>query len=330
MKKPSKASLLLSSTLKAASKRADSSGGAVATPAVDLAGLASGPLIGDFKVESGAGSNFSFLMDALGSRDVARRAGTYKVIDVALIDGDPTQPRKTFDGIEDLSKTIEASGLLQLPVVRKHPTIEGRFMIVVGERRTRAIRMLGWETMEVSLVDWDPLRVKAAQVIENSDFARKGVKAWEEASALTELVQMMGTPKKVIEATGMSAAVVYKRLAMFDLPPEIRELITKGLVTDSEVAGDLLRVLKRAPSVFSDLVAEGRAKGAIDRKMTRTAIRSLDNSAPKATVDEISKAIASAAGALAVSVQGAGQQFKVEIDFKDEEALRSFYSKLSR
>ena len=67
-------------------------------------------------------------------------------IPVGNIDADPAQPRKEFDqgAIEELAQSIRKNGLLQPITVVQNG---GRYVIVAGERRFRAVQKLGQETV---------------------------------------------------------------------------------------------------------------------------------------------------------------------------------------
>jgi len=68
----------------------------------------------------------------------------YELIDIDSIESDDSQVRKTFHGIRELADTIKQNGLIQNLVVRRATSSEtqGKFYIVAGERRYRAIKLL--------------------------------------------------------------------------------------------------------------------------------------------------------------------------------------------
>ena len=69
----------------------------------------------------------------------------YELVDLELIDPDPDQVRKSFTGIRELADTIKQNGLIQNLVLRRPTESEnntGRYFIVAGERRQRALLLL--------------------------------------------------------------------------------------------------------------------------------------------------------------------------------------------
>ena len=87
-------------------------------------------------------------------------------LDVDAIDVDPNQARKVFaqTTIKSLADTMKVEGQLQAIIVRRHPEIRGRWMIVAGERRWRAAKYLGWSRILGSVRDGDP---EIASLLEN-------------------------------------------------------------------------------------------------------------------------------------------------------------------
>src|SRR5438105_9124964 len=75
-------------------------------------------------------------------------------VELAAIDRNPDQPRKTFDAesIQELANSIKEVGLLQPIIVRKVGD-EGRYIVVAGERRHRACELLEWQSMDAIVID---------------------------------------------------------------------------------------------------------------------------------------------------------------------------------
>lgn len=121
---------------------------------------------------------------------------TVAELPVGEVLANPNQPRKTFDGIDQLAASIEANGLLQPITVRP---LGGRFEIVAGERRFRAIQTLGWDTVPAIIRPVAAADVFQLSVLEN--VARKQMNPVEEAMALQQLME-----------TGLSAAELERRL----------------------------------------------------------------------------------------------------------------------
>lgn len=76
-----------------------------------------------------------------------------KEIDIGLIDRNPDQPRKVFDedALTELANSIKMHGVIQ-PIIVKE--VEGRFVIIAGERRWRASRIAGLKTVPCIIKDY--------------------------------------------------------------------------------------------------------------------------------------------------------------------------------
>lgn len=209
-------------------------------------------------------------------RDVVRASGKARVIEIDKVDGDPHQPRRTFDQmqLQQLAGSIAAVGILQLPIVRPHPEKEGRYMIVVGERRLRASRLLGLPSIEVRYEEWDDETAGIAQIIENSDATRAGVDPWEEAAKYGTLLKKFGTQKALVDRMGLPKEHVSKRLRLLELPEEVRELNRRGILTDIETALNLGRLYEEHPKIAKDVVARAFKTGTIQREWVTATLRS--------------------------------------------------------
>ena len=77
------------------------------------------------------------------SRDQAEASGSLRELPIGNVVPNPYQPRTHVDeaGLTELTASIEASGLLQPVIVRPK---NGKFELIAGERRWRAIQRLGW------------------------------------------------------------------------------------------------------------------------------------------------------------------------------------------
>jgi ParB family transcriptional regulator, chromosome partitioning protein len=109
-------------------------------------------------------------------------------VELAKIDRDPNQPRKTFDpqSIEELAASIKEMGLLQPIIVRRAE--EGRYVVVAGERRHRACELLGWQSMDAIVID--AANTDEISLVEN--LQRENLRPIEEAEAVDRLIKVHG------------------------------------------------------------------------------------------------------------------------------------------
>jgi ParB family transcriptional regulator, chromosome partitioning protein len=141
------------------------------------------------------------------------------VIPVNDVLPNPDQPRTIFDEEElrGLAQSISETGLIQPIVVEK---AGDRYVLVDGERRLRACKLLKLEKIEAVVREGSNHKGQerlTAALVANVQRSQMG---WvDEAKAYATLLDQLGTVELVAEKTGMSASVIYGRLALLDLAP---------------------------------------------------------------------------------------------------------------
>ena len=144
----------------------------------------------------------------------------------SLIVPNPNQPRRVFDDakLDELAKSIEASGMLQPLVVR---TRAGGYELIAGERRLRAARRLGLSEVPIIIHETaDPNSLLLA-LIEN--LQREDLSPIEEAAAFAELQEQFNlTQEQVAEKVGRSRSAVTNSLRLLSLPDPIKEHVSRG------------------------------------------------------------------------------------------------------
>ena len=153
---------------------------------------------------------------------------------VHLIDPNPYQPRSRFlqDDIIRLANSINLLGLQQLPLAREAP--EGRFQLIAGERRLRAIKLLQergeWgETMPVRVCNVDDVTALEMAIAENRD--RANISPLDEARAFARLEQLGRTQAQIGERFHMTQSTVSNTMRLLGLPEEVRDLIEEGRIS---------------------------------------------------------------------------------------------------
>ncbi|WP_422350951.1 ParB/RepB/Spo0J family partition protein [Flagellimonas sp.] len=108
-----------------------------------------------------------------------------QMLEINSISPDSCQPRKTFDdqSLEQLAQSIAEHGVLQPITVRKS---NDGYIIVMGERRYRACKLVGLTTIPVMVRNYVDTEVLEVQIIEN--LQRKDVEPTEEAEAIQFLL----------------------------------------------------------------------------------------------------------------------------------------------
>ena len=151
-------------------------------------------------------------------------------IPVGELDPNPDQPRQSFDqeSIGQLADSIRDQGVLQPLLVV--PASGGRYRIIAGERRYRASRLAGLETVPCIVKDIDVIRQMEIALIEN--LQREDLNPLEAAKGIQALMKQCGyTQEKVSTRLGKSRPAVANLLRMLTLPDEVTEMVRDGLLS---------------------------------------------------------------------------------------------------
>lgn len=144
-------------------------------------------------------------------------------ISIDLIVPNKNQPRKNFDKelLEQLAESIKQHGLVQPIVVVKE---KDYYKIVAGERRFRACKMLGLETVPVIIKEYDDKEVAEIALIEN--LQREDLNPIEEANGYKRLIEEFNlTQEQVSEKIKKSRSAVTNSLRLLSLPDEILKMV---------------------------------------------------------------------------------------------------------
>jgi len=176
----------------------------------------------------------SLLSDAPG------RALSVRQIPVDRIESNPEQPRLAFDEatLEELSASIREHGVLQPILVR--PLGGNRFQLIAGERRWRASRAAGLETVPALVEDIDDDTALEISIIEN--LQREDLSPLDEAAMYDRMIREHGySVRKLAQKLGKDKGYLENRLRLADAPPEVRQLVSVRKDTLSH-AYELLKV----------------------------------------------------------------------------------------
>ncbi len=169
--------------------------------------------------------------------------GRVTELPVTLIDPNPSQPRRYFDGeaLMTLADSIRRYGILQPLSVTKSGE---RYTLVAGERRLRAAKFIGLEKVPVALLDADAQTGEEMAVVEN--IQREDLNIFEEARAIASLVTKYSlTQETVAKRLSVSQSYVANKLRLLKLSPEEEAAILEAGLTERH-ARSLLRIRDEA------------------------------------------------------------------------------------
>lgn len=146
-----------------------------------------------------------------------------ELISTENIKTNPFQPRQNFEEEEiiELSKSIKLHGVLQPLIVRK---IDNTYQLVAGERRLRACKFAGLETVPAVILDVDGLDVAEISIVEN--IQRKNLNCLEEANAYYTLSAKFAlTHDEIAERLGKSRPHISNTMRLLNLSDYVKEAL---------------------------------------------------------------------------------------------------------
>jgi len=150
-------------------------------------------------------------------------------ISISKIQPNPQQPRKTFDpsDLQELANSIDANGLVQPITVEDHGE---HFILVSGERRLRAHKLLGLLEIEAHIIpptNHNGQQLLVSAIVENVQ--RADVNPIDEARAYKKLKEEHGmSTNEIARAIGKHETQIYNSMSLLKYDPEIIEMIEAG------------------------------------------------------------------------------------------------------
>lgn len=176
------------------------------------------------------GRGLEALLGPITKDDVTGQGGL-KEIAVAAIGPNPYQPRRDFDEaqLKELADSIEASGLLQPVVVRPRPN--GRYELIAGERRWRAVQRLGWAKVPAVVKDVDDRALLTLALIEN--LQRDDLSPLDAALGYQRLMHEFSMQQQeVARLVGKDRSTVSNTLRLLRLPEEVQGLLQQKKLSE--------------------------------------------------------------------------------------------------
>jgi ParB family chromosome partitioning protein len=189
-------------------------------------------------------------------------------VPIERIAPNPRQPRTVFDeeALAELVHSIREIGLLQPVVVR--PAGTDRFELVMGERRWRAARDAGLETIPAIVRETGDEALLRDALLEN--LHRSQLNALEEAAAYDQLLQDFGcTHEELAQRIGRSRPQISNTLRLLKLPTAVQRRVAAGVLS----AGHARALLGLSDADAQDrlahrIVAEGLSVRAVEEIVT--------------------------------------------------------------
>src|SRR6478735_6681560 len=157
--------------------------------------------------------------------DSPTRSVGVRIVQIDHIEPNPEQPRLVFEpeALNELASSIREHGVLQPILVR--PLGPNTYQIVAGERRWRASRLAGLETIPALIEEIDDDTALEIAIIEN--LQREDLTPLDEAAMYDRMIHEHGySIRKLADKLGKDKGYLENRLRLADAPPEVRELVS--------------------------------------------------------------------------------------------------------
>lgn len=161
---------------------------------------------------------------------------------IDLIDANPYQPRTAFpaEELEKLALSIKESGLLQPITVRQY---SDRYQLIAGERRLRAHKLLGKQSIETIIVPSTDAEMATLALAENID--RADLSDFEIGKALRQIENLFPNKTRLAESVGINREDMYRYFAFESFPENIIQRLTLNpRLLSRSAASEIKRILK--------------------------------------------------------------------------------------
>jgi len=179
---------------------------------------------------SGLGKGLSALIP---TEVVGDRSSSLREVPIGSIKPNPRQPRVNFDEdtMSSLAASIKELGVLQPVLVRQIGSAAADdFELIAGERRWRAARRAGLQSIPVLVLTSDETQSLEQALVEN--LHRQDLNVLEEAAAYQQLIEEFGyTHDQVAKRVGKSRTAVTNILRLLQLPSGVQRLLSEGQIS---------------------------------------------------------------------------------------------------
>ena len=255
--------------------------------------------------------------------------GEVQKLRITSILPNPMQPRRSFvqAELEELAASIAENGLLQPGVVRAAAGADS-YELIAGERRLRAVGILGWDEVPVIVRDASDRTLLVLALVEN--LQREALNPLEEAEGYASLGEQFDMKQAdIAAAVGKDRSTVANLLRLLKLPVSVRRLVERGSLSAGH-ARALLAVDDpvRVAELGQQAAKEGWSVREVERRVNGTS-RKKRKRKKTATSDPIVKAFESQLRdhfSTRVTIrEDAGRKGSIEIQYHGPEDFERIY-----
>jgi ParB family transcriptional regulator, chromosome partitioning protein len=260
----------------------------------------------------------------------AAAGGELVQLPVGSIRPNRRQPRRRLDAetVSELAESVRIQGVVQPVLVRSDG--EGRYELIVGERRWRAARAAGLATIPALLREAEDLDALLLALVEN--VARENLSPVDEARAYATLMdEFEFSLGDVAERVGRSKASVSNRVRLLELPEDVLALLERGQLTEGHARAVLsIPDHEQRRQLARRIVRQGLSVRMAERAARWAGARTRPRKVNSARLDP---ALAERARGILTRLSGAEVRVvrgRIEILYDDEARLAEIVESLER
>lgn len=219
---------------------------------------------------------------------IGERGSAFREVPIGSVRASPHQPRTHFDeeSMSALASSIRELGVLQPVLVREIDGDEASYELIAGERRWRAARRAGLQTVPV-LVKSGTTDLHSLEQALVENLHREDLNALEEAAAYQQLIDEFGlTHERVATRVGKSRAAVTNTLRLLQLPAGAQRAVAEGTISAGHaraLLGTPDRTLQEA--LVLRIIEEGLSVRAVEELVRSEAAPLPDEPSPSGTTN---------------------------------------------
>ena len=220
-------------------------------------------------------------------KDISKNSEIVREIEISKIVPNPFQPRKVFDkkSLQELSNSIKQQGLIQPIIVVEE---DNEFILIAGERRLRAHKLLNRTKIKALIIDFDMSKLREFAIIEN--LQREELNVLDLANSLYELIEEHSyTHEEIAKLLSKSRSYITNILRLLKLSEYSKSKLLTNEITFGH-AKSLVNLDETIQNKMIDMIIEKKLSAREVEKLVKVyKTKNNDTSSSKKIIDTENK-----------------------------------------
>ncbi|UCV17938.1 ParB/RepB/Spo0J family partition protein [Ferribacterium limneticum] len=182
----------------------------------------------------------------------------FQIVDIALIEADPQHARQNIDegNLKGLANSIQKMGVIH-PLLVRPANANGRYTVIVGERRRQAALLAGEKTVPVIVRACAPNETLEVQVFENIGLGvRSALEPRDMANAIQAIAGRFESPEEAAQHFGRAPTWLAQATAAANLSGKVSALLDAGKISSTGAAVQLEKLSKKDEAKAEVLIGQ--------------------------------------------------------------------------